>query len=812
MLELALGFGLACRQARRSPAFAALAVTVLAAGIGASTLMFGLVEAALLRDLPVRDPDRVVWMYNTRTERDRAPLSVPDLDDYRREATTLSGLALFTNWTANLTGAELPERLDGTRVSGSFFPLLGVRPWIGRGLQPEDESSDARVVVLTHGLWIRRFGGRADIVGRDISLNGARYTVVGVLPPRFLFPFREAELAVPLTTAGDPRRSDRGANFLRVVARLAPGTSLAQAKAQLDGIARRLQREYPEENARKIGISLYPLHDEIVRDYRAILLTLFASVGVLLAAGCGNLANLLLVRAADRQTEFAVRVSLGASRGRLARQLLGESAALAATGGLCGIALSMAGFQAWRTWGPADFPQMGDVGVDVRALVFALGVSALTALACGALPAVVVARDVANTVRSMTRSITSGRRQSVVRRTFVAVQVAAATVLLIGMGIALRGFARLEHVTPGFTPDQALSVQLSLPPAGYSTRDAVVRFVDALSERLRATAGVSTAGAVSLLPLGGLLSTMDVAFPDRPKPPPEEVPQAHFRLISPEYFAAAGVAVVDGRPFSDRDRVETQPVAIVSRTFAERHWPGQRAVGQSVQIVQATASAPMEVVGVVRDVKQFTLDAAPTADLYVPVQQMPASQAPLLAARLFWIVRGAREPARLALDVRDAVAHIDPAVAAANARTLEAVWSASLAPRRVNVLLLEIFGQMAVALCALGIYAVAAHSARARVRELAIRAALGARRSDLMTSMLRRELWPVVLGAIAGAAASLAAAPVLFGTPYQTSPRDATTYVLVTSGVMLMSMIATYVPVRRAAAAQPAEALNSLSA
>ena len=809
MRELLLGVGHAFRQTRRSPGFAALAVAVLAAGIGASTLMFGLVEAALLRDLPFHDPDRVVWMYNTRTERDRAPLSIPDVADYQREATTLSGLGLFTNWTANLTGAGLPERLDGTRVSGAFFPLLGVQPWIGRALQPEDESRDARVVVLTHGLWLRRFGGSADIVGRDISLNGARYTVVGVLPPRFLFPFREAELAVPLTTANDSRRSDRGANFLRVVARLAPGVTLAQAKTQLDGIARRLQHDYPEENARKIGISLYTLHAEIVRDYRTILWTLFASVGVLLAAGCGNLANLLLVRAADRQTEFAVRLSLGASRGRLGRQLLGESAALAAAGGISGVALSIAGFQAWRTWGPSDFPQMSTVGLNLTAIGFALAISTLTALVCGALPAALVGRDVANAVRSMTRTMTMGRRQSIVRRTFVTMQVAAATVLLIGMGVALRGFARLERVTPGFTPDQALSVQLSLPPAGYSTREAVVRFVDGLSDRVHAVAGVQSAGAVSLLPLSGLLSTMDVAFPDRPKPRPEEVPQAHFRMASPEYFSAAGIAIADGRAFTDRDRLETQLVAIVSRTFAERHWPGRRAVGQFVQIVQATASAPMEVIGVVSDVKQFTLDAAPTADLYVPIQQMPPSQAMLLAARMFWIVRSSSEPVRLSQDVRNAVARVDPGVAASNARTLETVWSASLAPRRVNVRLLEMFGEMSVALCALGIYAVAAFSARTRVRELAIRAALGARRTDLIASMLQRELWPVVIGATCGAAASLAAAPLLFGTPYDTSPRDATVYVLVTVGVLAVALIATYVPMRRASMAKPAEVLNA---
>ena len=808
MSEVLLGIRHALRLTRRAPAYAAVAVIVLATGIGASTLMFGLVEAALLRDLPARDPDRLVWMYNTRTERDRAPLSLPDLEDYRREATTLAGLAPFTNWTANLTGIGPPERLEGTRVSGGFFSLLGVRPSLGRTLSPEDEARDARVVVLTHTLWITRFGGRADILDRDITLNGARYTVVGVLPPRFLFPFRDAGLAVPLVTAGDPRRSDRGANFLRVIARLAPGVTLAQAKGDLDAIARRLQRAYPDENARKIGISLYTLHEEIVRDYRAILWTLFAAVGMLLMTGCGNLANLLLVRATGRQTEFAVRLALGASRGRLGRQLLGEAAVLAAGGGVVGTGLAVLGFMAWRVWGPTDFPQMSDVGFNGDVLAFALFVSAITAIACGVLPAGVVARDTAHSLHGITRSITAVRRQARVRRTFVAVQVGAATVLLIGMGIAAKGLARLQQVAPGFTPDAAVSVQLSLPPT-YATRDALARFVDALGERLHARPGVDRAGAISLLPLSGLLSTMDVAFPDRPTPPPDEVPQAHFRVASPEYFDAAGIAVLDGRSFTNRDQTDGQPVAIVSRTFADRHWPGQRAVGRFVQIVQATASAPMEVVGVVSDVKHFSLDVASTADLYVPVLQMPASQASLLAARMYWVVRGPVEPSRLSEQIRQSVHQVDPGVAASAARTLETVWASSLAPRRVNVRLLEVFGQIAVVLCAIGIYAVAAFSARTRVRELAIRAALGAKRRDLITAMMRQELRPVLIGIMSGAGAALMAAPLLFGTPYRTSSRDLTTYLVASGSVLMLALVASYIPLRRASATSPSEALRT---
>jgi predicted permease len=374
MSDFFAGLRHASRTFRTARGFAALAVIILATGVGASTLMYTLVQNVLLRELPFQDPERLVWMYNTRTERDRAPLSVPDLEDYRREASSLAGVAVFTNWTTNLMGIGAPERLDGIRVSGNFFELLGTSPAVGRTLMPDDEARQSRVAILTYGLWQRRFGGDAAVLGTVVSLNGATYTIVGVLQPRFLFPFREAEIAVPLTLHSDPRRTDRGANFLRVVARLAPGVTPAQAKTDLDAIAHRLQRLYPAENARKIGISLYPLHKEIVRDYRGMLWTLFGSVAVLLLLGCVNLANLLLVRAAGRQTEFAVRSSLGASRGRLARQLLGETAFLTAAGGAAGIALAYGGVEAWRAWGPADFPHLSTLGLDWRVLLFAVSV------------------------------------------------------------------------------------------------------------------------------------------------------------------------------------------------------------------------------------------------------------------------------------------------------------------------------------------------------------------------------------------------------------------------------------------------------
>jgi putative ABC transport system permease protein len=798
----------AARVLTGAPAFSALAVTILAIGIGATTLMFTLVQAVLLRDLPFQDPGRLVWMYNLRTERDRAPLSVLDVEDYRRESSSLAGLAVFTNWTANLTGAGSPERLEGTRVSGNFFQLLGVHPAFGRALMSEDEARDARVAVLTHDLWVRRFGGEPSIVGHGVSLNGATYTVVGILPDGFLFPFRDAEIAVPLDLRTDPRRNDRGANFLRVVARLAPGASLSQATADLNRVARRLQQRYPTEDARKTGVSLYPLHTEIVRDYRSMLWMLFGSVGVLLVVGCVNLANLLLVRTAGRQTEFSVRLSLGASRGRLMRQLLEETAALATVGGAAGFGLAVLGLAAWQAWGPADFPLMAGIGIDWHVMLVAVALSGLTALGCGIVPAWFASREVATFLARTTRTMTASRRQTVLQHAFVAAQIAATTILLIGMGVMARGLARLERVAPGFTPDQTLSVQLTLPPV-YADRGALVRFFEALRDRVTTIAGVERTGAVSLLPLSGLLSAVDVAFPDRAAPPPDEVPQAHFRIATPEYFAAAGIPVVEGRSFTDHDRQEGRRVAIVSRTFAARHWPGQRAVGKFVQIVQSSASPQLEIVGVVGDVKQAALDGPSTADLYVPLHQMPSSQASLLASRMYWVVRAHTDPSRLAQAVREAVSQVDPGVAASSARTLEGLWSTSLGSRRANARLLQCFGVVALGLCAIGVYGVAAFSARSRRRERAIRAALGADGRNLTVSMLRRELAPVVVGLGIGLTGAWFGAPVLFAGAFETDPRDGATYVGVGAVLLAVAVVASYLSVRSVGTSNPAEALNA---
>jgi putative ABC transport system permease protein len=809
MRNLVLELRHAWRLARRQPGFSAFAVATLAIGIGAATAVFSLVQAVLLRDFPFAAPDRLAWMYNARTERDRAPFSIPDLQDYRRDNTTLAGLAVFTNWTANLTGSGEAERLEGTRISGDFLPLLGARPLLGRTLDPRDEAGNDRVAMLTHGLWTRRFGADPSIVGTSVVLNGAAWQVVGVMPSGFVFPFRDAEVAVPLPLRDDPRRQDRGANFLRVVARLKPGVTFDQAKTDLTAIAHRLQRLYPEDDARKTGVNLYPLHAEIVSDYRLILWTLFAAVGLLLAIGCGNLANLLLLRAVGRRAELGLRVALGASSRRLVVQLTAEAMILSAMGGGLGLALAAAAIAAWRAFGPPNFPRMASVGINAGVVVAAAAICVAVVIMCGMVPGWLAARDLAGALGSPTRTLTAGARAGRIRRAFVIVQVGGAAVLLVCMVLVARGFARLERVDPGFTPAHALSLQLSLPPARYPGPDAINALYDALRLRLDAIGGIRAVGVVSLLPLSGLLSTQDIAFPDRPAPPPDEVPQAHFRIASDGYFAAAGIGVIDGREFTHADATHARPVAIVSRTLAERHWPGQRVPGKHLRIAQGPQSPLLEIVGVVKDVKQFGVDGVPTADLYVPLAQMPRSQTPVVASRMYWVVRTEGDPARSVQQIRRAVRAVDHDVATSSVRTLDDVLSLSLGSRQTNVRLLEVFGEVALLLAAIGVYAMAAFSAAARRRELAIRSAFGASRGDLIRLVVLGEMRPVLVGVALGLAAARVVAHSLGGVLFSISPSDGPTYVSVAAALVTLTLAATWVPASRAGRADPAELLRA---
>ncbi len=777
---------------RRHGFVAAAVVVTMAVGIGAATAVFAVVEAVIVRSLPVRDPARLVWMWNARVERDRAPFSALDLADYRDHNDVLEGLAPFINWTANLTGRGDAERLEGIRVAPEFFNLLGVEPILGRAFVATDQR--ASVTILSERLWRRRFGSDPAIVGQTLSLNGAAHTVVGVLPAGFVFPFRDAEIAIPLSIENDPRRVDRGAGFLRVVARLKPNGSLEAAKANLDGIGARLRQDYPQTNAKKLGVNLYPLDREIVGDARALLLMLFGAVGLLLLVACANIANLLLVALTSRRRELTLRRAFGATRLQIGRQLLGEIAVLVAIGGVGGLLVGRVLTQVLVWWGGTALPRLEDLGVTTGVVVFALGATGVAALVCGVMPATLFSGASIVSLADDGRSTTGSAVQGRFRRMFVVLQVAAALTLLVATLLTARSFAQLQSVDPGFDGQHVLSVQLSLPPLKYGKPPEIVTFADKLHSDLVQVAGVRAAAAISLLPLSGLLSTQDYRVVGQPEPSPDEVPQAHYRITTPGYFHVMGIGLY-GREFNDYDRDTTNRVAIISRTLAERHWSNRLPLGEHLVIGRDS----LEIVGVCDDVKQFALEAGRTADVYVPLRQMPGNQAQFLAARMYWVVTTIDDPMTAVEPVRAVVRGVDRDVATSSTRSMSQIVTTSIGSRRFNADLIMIAGAASLLLALIGVYSVTAFSIARRTREIGIRLALGAGRWQVIRSVLRVEWAAIAIGLAVGGAAATVVSEVVSSTLL--GSRGAEPAIIGSAAAILgvAAVIASYVPARHAA-------------
>ncbi|MDP9226699.1 MAG: ABC transporter permease, partial [Actinomycetota bacterium] len=734
-------------------------------------------------------------------ERDRAPFSALDLADYRDQNTVLDGLGSFINWTANLTGTGDAERLEGIRVDPGFFDLLGVRPAFGRTIASGDAR--AQVAVLTERLWRRRFGADPRVVGQQVSLNGSAYTVIGVLPPGFSFPFRDAEIAVPLSVENDQRRADRGAGFLRVVARLRPRVSLAAAKANLDGIGARLRHDYPDTNAKKLGVNLFPLDREIVGDARALLLTLLAAVGLLLFVACANIANLLLASLSSRRREFGVRGALGATRSRLAAHLFAEIAVLVAIGGAAGIVLGRGLARVLVWWGGSTLPRLDDIGLTSRVLFFALALTACAAIVCGVLPAWLFSTAPAVGLADETRTNSGGAAQGRLRRGFVALQIASTLMLLVAMLLTIRSFKRLQAVNPGFDGQDVLAVQLALPPTKYARPADIILFADKLRADVAMLPGVREASAISMLPLTGLLSTQDYRIVGQPTPLANDVPQAHYRIASPGYFRAMGIPL-HGREFDETDREETRRVTVISHTMALRHWSNRSPIGEHIVVGRDT----LEVVGVCDDVKQFSLNADPTADLYVPLRQMPSGQAQFLTARMYWVVRTAGDPMLVADSIRDRVRRLDKDVATSSTRTMTTVVAESIGSRRFNATLIEIAGVSSLLLALVGVYSVTAFSTARRTREIGIRVALGARPAEVVRSVLAAEWMAIGVGLAIGATGAAVVARMLASVLFASGGVDATMIAAAVAILASAASVASYLPARRAARIDPLTALR----
>jgi len=786
------------RALRKTPAFTAGAVLTVALTVGATTAIFSFVYGVLLRQLPYRDVERVFWIWSDQPGRDRTPFNVPDFVDYRDSTTTLGGFAGLFAYSANLSDEAAAERLQGLRATADLFDVLGARARVGRLLQSDDERPGAdHVVVLAEPFWVRRFGGDPGIVGRAIRLNSEEYTVIGVAAAGLALPVRDVEFVLPFSADRDPRRGARNSvNFIIGVGRLRDGASAAQAATELTSIARRLQDQFPVENARKRGVRLVAAIDGIVGPFRTALLTLFAAVGAVLLVACANLANLMLTRAAGRRRDIAIQLALGSSRARVLRQVIGEAVIVSLAGGVAGILIAQAGVVALVAAAPTALPRAGEIRVDIAVLAFSLAVSVVTGVLFGVIPAFASARvDVRDALQGSGRGTTAAGRRT--RGVLVSSEVALAVVLLVAMTMLAKSFSNVQAVAPGFDPSGVLTARLTLPAKRFNDRDAIVLFQRTLAARVAALPGVAQSGAISLLPLSGLLSRVPFTVEGRAVER-ERVPAAQFRTVTPGYFDAAGIPLERGRLFSDRDTERTPAVAVVSEELARRWLDGIDPIGARLLVDDNDGPPrPVEIVGVVGNVRQVALDEEPTWDLYLTYPQIHRDNVGAAAANMFWVVRTSGDPMTLAGSVAREVRRIDPEVVASQIRPMSDYLGDAMAPRRFSLSLMAAFAFAALALAITGIYAVVIYGVSQRAREIGIRLALGATRGRIIRLVVVDGVRSVAVGVAAGVAMAAGLTRLLSTMLFGVAATDAATYGQVATVVFAASVLACALPTAR---------------
>ncbi|MEP6769333.1 MAG: ABC transporter permease [Acidobacteriota bacterium] len=795
----------AARGLFRQPGFALVAVGTLALGIGANATVFSLVNAVLLRPLPYPRSEDLYLLRGAQPalQTENAPISYPNFTDLRRassfEAVAISKTALF-----NLTEGRSVERVEGARVSPELLSVLRARPLLGRGFTAaEGEAGGPDVVVLGHGFWQRRFGGDRAMVGRTIGLDGRRYLVAGILPPRLAYPAPETDLWIPY----QPQKSDelRGNNSLRAVARMRSGVTAPRANAELEVIGRRLAEQYAYTNAGWV-FRLKPLREELVGGSRKALWILQVAAAVLLGIACVNVANLLLVRAAGRRLELAIRSALGAGRRRIVRQFLTESLLLGVAGGATGVSLAAAAGVLLRRLPAKILPRADEISLDVRVLIFGLAVSVGTALLFGIAPALRSGgRTLGEDLKSGRRGATRGVGDHRALRLLVISEVALALVLTAGAGLLLTSFLRLKHVPPGFDPEGLWTASVGLAPGRYPDPAKQVRYYREALERLSAIRGIQSAAVVGRIPLASFSNSTSFVVQGRPVAEGNE-PNADYVAATPDYFATLRIPFVVGRAFTDRDDAQAPKVVLVNQAMARLHWPGESPIGRRVQLY---GDEPMwrEVVGIVGDVRLRGLEEAANPTLYVPLPQN--AFAPHLKTASF-LARLSPGTAATALgEARSALARVDPEQAVSPFRPMSAVVSDSLSPRRLNVHVTLVFGSLAAALAAVGISGVMAHAVAQRRQEIGIRMALGADRASVLRLVLKEGGALAAIGVAAGLILSIPCSRLLSGALFGVSPGNLAVYASVSVIILAISTAAIWIPARRAAAVDPLSALQA---
>ncbi|MCA1816326.1 MAG: ABC transporter permease, partial [Acidobacteria bacterium] len=796
------------RMLWKTPGFTLAAVVSLALGIGANTVVFSVVNAVLLKSLPYRDPARVVllWGANSASGNSREQVSATDVADWRAQSRSFEDVSTYGDWRPLLAeGAGDPERLPAVQVGDGYFKVMKGEPLLGRTFLPEEqEDGKDFVVVLGYDLWQRRFAGDPSIVGRRITLSGRPYTVVGVMPADFKslpagLVQEEAQLYRPVAEAFDEH--ERGSRHLRAVARLKEGATVEQAQAEMTAIARRITEEHPAENT-NYGVRVTPLREDLVGDIRPALLLLFGAVAFVLLIACANVGNLLLARSTARRRELAIRAALGAGGLRIVRQLLTESLLLALVGGSLGLLAAAWGTRVTEALGAQLIPWLGHVEMDARILAFTFATSVLTGVVFGLAPALRASRpDLNESLKEGARSGASASR-SLVRSFLVVSEVALSLVLLVGAGLLVKSVARLRGVDPGFDAKNVATMNVWLPSAKYSKPDDQHAFYAQLAERVSRLPGVEAVGVTSVLPVSGNFDGRTVEIEGRAYGAGEQ-PDAENYFVSPGYLRAMSVPLVRGREFNEADTKDSQPVAVVSRTFAREQWGDADPIGKRLRYYDPYAKGKpwRTVVGVVADVKLTRLDAKDAGGLYVPEAQAPSSAMTL-------VVKTSANPAGVVPAVRDEVRGIDKELALFNVKTMDELVSDSILLRRFAMLLLGAFAALALVLASVGIYGVISYTVTRRTHEIGVRMALGATASDILRMVVRQGMGLTLAGVAVGVGVALALTRALRTLLYEVSPTDPSVFVGISLLLASVALAACLVPARRATRVDPMIALR----
>ena len=809
MLELRQDLRHAFRALRRRPGFTVLVALTLALGIGANTAIFTVVNSVLLEPLPYLDTDRLVMVWSRWEAFDKTWVSPAELSDYREQCRTLEQVgAWYTGFNLSLTGDFEPVSLPASAVTANLFEVLGVEPVAGRAFTPEEDVPEGpNVVMIDEALWHQRFGRDRDIAGNTIQVNGQAQTVVGVMPAGFQLPTEYKSRSRTLIWAPlglDLSTPNRGNHSFLAAARLAPGASVEDANRELEAVAERWTEDglYPAEM--RFNAFALPVVDEVTGDVRRSLVLLLAAVAFLLLIACANAAGLFLTRAEGRLREIAVRSAMGAGRARLLRLLMVESALLATIGGILGLVLAFGGVRLLAALSPANLPRMTELAVDSQVLLYALGLSLITAAVFGVVPALRASRgDLAAGLRDEGRGTSAGRQRQRTRAALVVAEVAIALVLLVGSGLLIRSFTELQKIDPGFRTDGVLAVDLSLPRASYPDDD-VVRFYDQLRQHVAALPGVESAAFVRVLPLDSTIGDSGVDIEGVPEEAGGYNPKGDWQVVSPGYFETLGARLVRGRFFTDADRADSQPVAAINERMAEVYWPGEDPLGRRIKV--GGEDNWRTVVGIVGDLRHNGIRAEIKEKFYVPDAQFGQVWGVRRAMTL--IARTTALPASLAGPIRAEIRRLDADLPVIDVRTLDDVMAATVAEPRFTTQLMTAFAALALVLAAVGIYGVLSYAVGTRTREIGIRMALGAERGAVRRMVLAQGLRLTVAGAALGLAAAALLARWIESLLYGVTPFDGVTFTAVPAVLLTAALAAIYLPACRATHVDPMRALH----